>query len=88
MNYISLLSEDDLVTICELITGKSFKSIFQKHSKEFAKIKKGFRPTSLKDSEAVKLAANNTNEAFISEYICETIQEWMQEIENKLMTII
>ena len=56
IDYISILDDEELKIIIELISGKALKFLFQKESKNFAKIKPGFRPTAISENDAVSLA--------------------------------
>ena len=69
IDYITLLNDEELKTIVELMSGKAFKFLFQKESKNFAKIKPGFRATALSDNDAVSLAIKHIKKPFISSYV-------------------
>lgn len=84
MNYIGLLSKDEIKTLCKIIGGKRFKVLFKKNFKEFSKIKPGFRADSLSDVDTVSIAADNKDKSFIFMFINRLTGKWMKEIENHL----
>ena len=84
IDYITLLNDEELKTIVELMSGKAFKFLFQKESKNFAKIKPGFRPTVLSDNDAVSLAIKHIKKPFISSYVNFSISNWLKEIQESI----
>lgn len=84
MNYISLLTNEELTYICKMITGKNLKMLFKSYSKEFAQIKRGFRATSLSENEAISLAVKHKDKPFISTVINKQIEEWLKETDEYL----
>lgn len=69
MNYIDVLSDEELYTLCEYIPGKAIKKLYQKNSEWFGTIKPGFRPSSVSDMEARALAVKNRHLSIISEFL-------------------
>lgn len=84
MNYIGLLSKDEIKALCKIIGGKNFKILFKKNPKEFSKIKRGFRADSLPDAEAESIAANNKDKPFLFTFINGRTGKWMKEIAHHL----
>ncbi len=82
MNYISLLTQDEMVILCNLIPGKGFKVFFQKNPNEFSMIKPGFRPNSLSEEEAVSLGIKYIDKPFIASFVNTTVQRWLKEIDG------
>ena len=82
IDYISLLDEEEIKIIPELISGKAFKLLFQRNSEGFAKIKPGFRPSMISSNEAVSLAIKHIKRPFISSFINHSIDRWMKEIQE------
>lgn len=82
MNYISLLTQDEIAILCNLISGKRFKVLFQKQSKEFSKIKPGFRPNGISEKEAVSLGIKYIDKPFISSFVNATVEKWLKEIDE------
>lgn len=82
MNYISLLTQDEIAIICNLISGKRFKALFQKNSKEFSKIKPGFRPNGISEKNAVSLGIKYIDKPFISSFVNITVENWLKEIDE------
>lgn len=81
MEYTEVLTDKDVEYICKAISGKVLKKQFAAFSKEFSKIKPGFRPYSMSDKEAVDLAIKNFNKRFISGYIDIMLKKWIAEIQ-------
>jgi len=81
---ISVLNENDLKRLCALIPGKEYKGYFRKNSKEFAKIKPGFRPNGLTDAETIKLAITYANKPYISFFVNIITDQWLSEISIAL----
>ena len=69
MNYISLLTQDEIAILCNIISGKNFRKLFQKNSKDFAMIKPGFRPNSISEKDAVALGIKYIEKTFISSFV-------------------
>lgn len=88
MNYIARLNQEEIVALCQIISGKEFKILFQNFSKEFAQIRPGFRPFSIPDKEAISLAVKNINKPFIFEFINMKVENWMNEINEKYEKLI
>lgn len=61
MNYIGLLTSEEKVVLCELITGREFKELFKRNEQEFSKIRKGFRAKSLTEQQALSIAIVNSD---------------------------
>lgn len=83
MNYISLLNNEEIETLCNLISGREFKTLFKKNPNDFAKIKPGFRAQSLSEEAAVSLAIKNISKSFISYSINLKIESWLEKIDEK-----
>ena len=82
MNYISLLTQGEIEILCNLVSGKRFKALFQKKSKEFSKIKPGFRPNGISEKDAVSLGIKYIDKPFISSFVNTTVEIWLKEIEE------
>lgn len=88
MNYISLLTQDEIETICNQISGKGFKTLFQKKSKEFSKIKPGFRPNGISEKDAVSLGIKYIDKPFISSFVNTVVEKWLEEIDEFYANLI
>ena len=84
MNYINVLSDDDLYTLCELISAKKIKNIYKKNSLWFGIVKPGFRPTGISDKEALALAIKNRNELCVKESLESIVDGWISSIDSKV----
>lgn len=81
-SFMSYLTEDDIEYICQIITSKSIRGYFQKNSKEFSKIRPGFRAASLSDAEAIKLVCKYITRPFINDFVEDRIAKWVHQIEE------
>ncbi len=88
MNYILLLTQDEIVILCNLISGKGFKVLFQKKSKEFSKIKRGFRPNGISERDAVSLGIKYIEKPFISSFVNATVEKWLKEIDEYYTNLV
>jgi predicted nuclease with TOPRIM domain len=79
---MSNLTESEVRTVCEIISGRSIKKLFETNPMEFAKIKRGFRASSLSDKAAIDLAVKYRNELFISDYLNTILFGWVNEIRE------
>lgn len=82
--YCSQISDDDIKYICNAIHIADIRRYFTTNSKEFAKIKPGFRANKIKDSEARRILFINRKNDFISSYLNNTIECWLRQIEDAL----
>lgn len=81
MDFIEKISDEELIYVCTIITGKTIKLFFQRNSKEFNKIRPGYRPNGISDSEAIKLVVRFKSKPFIRFFINEYIEGWIDEID-------
>lgn len=84
MNYIDLLTPEEKVVLCELITGRKFKELFKRNEQEFLKIRKGFRAKSLTEQQALSIAIVNSDKPFISMWINTIVNIWLQDIQKNI----
>lgn len=85
MNYLPILTEDEIKYICSVIPFKNTMSYFTRYPKDFAKIMPGFRQTSLKNQEQVSgLLYKSRNQAFISSFIEKYISDWLDQIQYEI----
>lgn len=82
MNYLSMLTEDEIKYICSVIPLQDSTGYFKQYPKDFAKVMPGFRPTSLKNHELVALLYRSRNQVFISSFIEKHISRWLDEIQG------
>ncbi len=82
MDYIASLEKEDIAFVCKTIPGKALKQLYQKNSKEFARIKPGFRPQALTEEEAISLAIHNADKAFIRFFLNLHIEILLKEIDG------
>ena len=84
MYDISNLTQNELETLCNIITGKEFKKLFLRKPAEFNKIKKGFRPTSFSETEALTFAIRHSDKTFISSFIKLFIERKLETIQERI----
>lgn len=81
-NYAVLLNDDDLGFVCRVISGKQLREIYKKNTKEFQKIKPGFRPGNLSDEDTYAFAIRNKDTSFVNAFLNVWIQERLDEISE------
>lgn len=74
------LPEEDIAYLCKHLQPKGVRGYFQKNPKDFARIKGGFRPTSLSDEETIQLVIRNIGKPFISSMVERILTGWLNEI--------
>lgn len=84
MNYIVLLSDEELTEVCRLISGNILRDLYKSNSKEFTKIKRGFRPNKISNEVAINIAVQSRNVPFISVEINKHIEKWIKQIDELL----
>lgn len=84
MYDINSLDIDDLEALCKIITGKGFKTLFKQKPQEFAKIKGGFRPKSLSETEALNIAIRNINRPFIYSFVRKFLYRNLETIQKSI----
>lgn len=82
MNYISLLTQDEIAILCNIISGKNFRKLFQKNSKDFAMIKPGFRPNSISEKDAVALGIKYIEKNFICSFVNASVENLLEEVDE------
>lgn len=85
MDYISLVSVEEQLTICDLIGGQLFRNLFIENSKIFNKIKPGFRANKLTDIAALETAKRAIHNVFIRNHINLWIDSAMHDISNCIL---
>lgn len=66
-------SREEMDTICGWITEKPFKDYFQRNTREFNRLKPGFRPQSLKRSHICEIVYKHRTDAFIASFLNDCI---------------
>lgn len=87
-NYIDLLTDDELRYICEKISGKVLRDLYQKNGSTFSKLKRGFRPGSLSDEDAYNFACMNKNAPFVADFLNHVVDTWFKEIRDAKETAV
>ena len=81
MKYIELLSSEEIQFICSSIPYGDVIKYFKKNSKEFYKIRRGFRPAAVPPKDVTRLLKNNINRDFIASFVEKTIEMWLLQIQ-------
>lgn len=85
MNYLPILTQDEIQYICSVIPHYDTEKYFKRYPKDFAKIMPGFRAISLKNQEQISgILFRNRNHYFISSFIEKHISRWLIEIETAI----
>lgn len=84
MNYLPLMTKDEIQYICTVIPQKHVSDYFRRNPKEFAKICPGFRPTAISRLNVSDLLYRNRNNGFVSSFIEKTISIWLSQIQECL----
>lgn len=84
MIKISDLSQEEIQYICAQISPRETRRFFQKSSREFGKIKGGFRAEKLSDDDTISILAQNSNKLFISSFIETSIKEWIKQVQENI----
>ncbi len=88
MNYLSLLTEDEVSYICSVIPYQEKIVYFKQFPKQFAKIRPGFRAKTISKEDASKLLLNYRSRDFASFFIEKHISKWLVEIQEHLAKYI
>lgn len=84
MNYLPLMTDDEIKYICSVIHSRSAISYFQQHPKAFAKVFPGFRPNTMGRFNISDLLFRNRHREFIYSFIEDRINHWLHEIKEHL----
>lgn len=84
MNYIDKLIEADLKYICSVIPYEEIVKYFKQNPKEFFRLKPGFRVESLNVHDATEILFAFRNRKFISSFIVQSINRWIEDINYRL----
>lgn len=82
MSYLPQLIEEEIHYICSIIPYQDTIGYFTKNSKEFNKIRPGFRAKSISEAEATRLLINNISRHFISDFVEKQIDIWLTRIKD------
>lgn len=82
MNYLSLLTKDEVIFICSVIPFQDTIAYFTQNPKEFAKIRPGFRAKAITRLDARNLLFNNYKRKFVSFFIEKHIKNWLTRINE------
>ena len=84
MDYLSLLTNEEVNDLCKVISGKIIKKFFTENPNEFARIKSGFRPSRISEDEAVSLVIQNINKTFLRRFINGQTESWLKQVKNNI----
>jgi hypothetical protein len=87
VNYIDELIEADLKYICSVIPYEEIVKYFKQNPKEYFSLKPGFRVESLNAHDVTDILFSFRNRKFISSFIVQTINRWIEDINYRLEAI-
>lgn len=87
MILLADLSQEEIKYICDRIPTAAVRHYFQKNSKDFAKIKPGFRAEKLSDSDTHSIMIRNAGKHFIATFIENTMSDWLSQIEQHIKSL-
>lgn len=89
MNYLPMMSENEVKYVCSVIPLKESILYFKQYPKDFAKVMPGFRAISLKHQEQVSdVLFKRRREPFIASFIEKHISRWLEEIQREISLIV
>lgn len=88
MNYLAKMTDDEIQYICRVVPFEDIQGYFRYNSKQFAKIRPGFRVTSVKRDNAAKILYSARSTHFIASFLEKHISTWLSEIESHLSLCI
>ena len=81
MNYLPTMSQDEIRYVCSVIPIQETVGYFKRYPKDFNKVIRGIRATSLKNQEQVSsILFRSRKQLFISSFIEKHISRWLEEI--------
>lgn len=87
MNYLSLLTKEEVNALCGVISGKTIRKLFIENPKEFGKIKPGFRANKISEDEAVSLASQNVNRSFLKFFLNKYTEGLLEYGEHNISAL-
>lgn len=84
MDYVSLLTDDELRIICRMIPLQHFRDYFKSNPQKFHKIWTSCRPEKVSPEIVEKLAVNNRTTPFMSNVLNNGIQALLGIMQNEL----
>jgi hypothetical protein len=83
MSYLSMMTDQEIEYVCSVIPLQETIAYFKYYSKDFAKVRPGFRATSFRNQEqASDLLFRKRNQRFISSFIENHIKHWLDDISE------
>lgn len=84
MKYLNRMTDEEIKYICDVIPPDEVQYYLRQNPKEFAKLKPGFRTTSVKTSQTPDILYSFRNRMFIRSFIEKYIGRWMGEIRDHI----
>lgn len=82
MYNLTDLSKDEIKYICEHMHLPSVRLYFQKHPKEFNKIRPGFTTKKMTDGDTLSFLIKYAHKPFVQALIQSVITEWLSQIKE------
>ena len=87
-NYVAELNNDDLLSLCRLISTRNFKDLFRKNPEKFNKIKLGYNYKKASEEETFSFIVENRDKEFIYNFINYGVQQWLTEIQDHINALV
>lgn len=89
MNYLPMMTEEEIKYVCSVMPLSESVRYFKRYPKDFAKVLRGFRASSLRNQEHVSsLLFRSRNQPFISSFIEKHISDWIKEIQQEISLVV
>lgn len=83
-NYVADLSNDDLLSLCRIISARNFRDFFRKNPEKLNKIKLGYNLKKASEEDTFSFVIKNRDEGFVCDYINFGVQKWLAEIQDHI----
>ncbi|MDO4973075.1 MAG: hypothetical protein Q4E38_02580 [Eubacteriales bacterium] len=87
-NYVVDLSNDDLLSLCRIISARNFKDFFRKNPEKLNKIKLGYNLKKASEEETFSFVIKNRDEGFVCDFINVGVQKWLDEIHDHINALV
>ena len=87
MNNNYDITEEEFRNICNMIGGDAIKIYFKKNPREFAKLKRGFRPEKMLYTESIEMVIKFKDKPFIYTFVNNWIDGKIKNIKERITNI-
>ena len=82
VDYVSMMTDEELLYICHTLTGKFLKQYYTKSPTVFQRIAPRRYIKKLSEEDACTLTVRNKTDVDIGRHLNEQIAEWLREIKE------